>query len=125
MNVVQPSGTDILFVSTPHHGSSPDNDLLRIAYTRVQKDSPEFLTVHDGVDQNVDVKMSTLVFCAAPEPVLSLYDFIMTTFVSSNKDIRAQAGSATFAESPQKRVQVAGNTGVMRVLVKLDGIRGV
>lgn len=125
MNVVQPSGTDIRFVSTPQHGSSPDNDLLRIAYTRVQKDSPEFFTVHNGVDQNVDIKMSTLVFRAAPEPVLSLYDFIMTTFVSSNEDMRAQAGSATFGEDPQKRVQVAGNTGVIRVLVKLDGVRGM
>jgi len=125
MNVVQPGGTDILFVSTPQHESSGDSDLLRIAYTRVQKDSPEYLTVHDGIDQNVDIKMSTLVFRAAPEPVLALYDFIMSTFVSSNEVIRAQAGPVNFGEDPQKRVQVAGNSGIIRVLVKLDGVRGV
>jgi vacuolar protein sorting-associated protein 13A/C len=124
MNVVQPSGPDILFVSTPQHGSSPDSDLLRIAYTRAQKDSPEFLTMHDGIDQNVDIKMSTLVFRAAPEPVLALYDFIMTTFVSSNEDIRTQSGY-TVGEAPETQVQVTGNTGVIRVLVKLEGVRGM
>lgn len=124
MNIAQPSGTDIQLVSTPQYGSSSDDDLLRIAYTRVQKDSPEFLTVHDGIDQNVDIKMSTLVFRAAPEPVLALYDFIMTTFVP-NQDTRAKSGSATVGEDPLTQAQVAGNPGVIRVLVKLDGVQGV
>jgi vacuolar protein sorting-associated protein 13A/C len=124
MSVVQLNGPDIHFVSTPQHGSSPDNDLLRIAYTRVQNDSPEFLSMYDGIDQNVDIKMSTLVFRAAPEPVLALYDFIMTTFVSNGEDTRAQGGSAVVGKGPHTQIQAAGNTGVIRVSVSLDGVRG-
>ncbi|CCL98963.1 uncharacterized protein FIBRA_00971 [Fibroporia radiculosa] len=56
-------------------------DLLVVKYVRVQPRSPEFLSLYEGVDQNVDVKFTTFVFRAVPEPVLSMYEFIMTTFV--------------------------------------------
>jgi vacuolar protein sorting-associated protein 13A/C len=60
-----------------------EQDLVRIKYHRVQKESPEYLTVHEGIDQTVDVELSTFIFSAAPEPVLYLYDFMMSTFVSN------------------------------------------
>ncbi len=121
MDVVQASGTDIQFVSTPVHGTSRENDLLRIAYTRVQKESPDFLTVHEGIDQNVDIKMSTLVFRTAPEPVLSLYDFIMSTFVStSDKATNSFAPEEPHAVQPQSKGE-----GEIRVLIKLEGVRGM
>ena len=125
MNVVQHSGKkDIQFVSTPEHGPSRDNDLLRIAYTRVQKESPDFLTVHEGIDQNVDVKMSTLIFRSAPEPVLALYDFIMTTFASnSNEPMHLQTNRSGEAFQEVQAQNVA-DAGMIRVLVKLEGVRG-
>lgn len=124
MNVVQPSEADILFVSTPQHGSSRDNDLLRIAYTRVQRESPDFLSVYDSTDQNVEIKMSTLVFRIAPEPVLALYDLIMSTFGSNSENTRAETGSMV-GKNSQTQFQAAEPTGVIRVSVKLDGIRGL
>lgn len=36
---------------------------------------------HDGFDQDIKVLISTIIFHASPEPVIALYDFIMTTFV--------------------------------------------
>lgn len=35
-------------------------DLVRIRYQGVQKLSPEFMTVHEGVDKTVDVELSTI-----------------------------------------------------------------
>ena len=58
-----------------------DLKLVQVRYMRVQKDSPEFMTKHEGVDQSVDTELSTFRINIAPEPILSLYDFIMTTFV--------------------------------------------
>jgi len=120
MDVVQANDTDIQFVSTPVHGTSRENDLLRIAYTRVQKESSDFVTVHEGIDQNVDIKMSTLVFRAAPEPVLLLYDFIMSTFVSSDKVTNSVALEEPHANQPQTISE-----GEIRVLIKLEGVRGM
>jgi vacuolar protein sorting-associated protein 13A/C len=71
-------------VSSDLSGDTPgaaDHDLVRLKYSKVQKDSPEFQTVWEGVDQTIAVELSTFNFTVAPVPVLSLYDFIMTTFV--------------------------------------------
>lgn len=62
-------------------GSSGTTDLMEVAYRRVQKSSPDFISVYDGFDQSVEVKLSTFIFRAVPEHVLSLYDYLMTTFV--------------------------------------------
>ena len=81
MDVFQMGADPIRFMSSVDSESTTADDLLTVDYTRAQKASPEFLTVYEGIDQNIDVKISTFVFKAAPEAVLMLYDFIMTTFV--------------------------------------------
>lgn len=127
MNVVQPGGGDnIQFISTPTSTSSETKDLLRLAYTRVQKESPDFTSKYEGIDQNVDIKMSTLVFRAAPEPVLSLYDFIMTTFVTNPGSTSPPTKTEIPSSDAIEQDQFAQNAdGKIRVIVKLDGVRGV
>ncbi|KAF8168100.1 vacuolar protein sorting-associated protein 13 [Crassisporium funariophilum] len=124
MTVAQPSGKDLQFITTPEFSETNDKDLLRIAYTRVQKESPQFVTLYDGVDQNVDIKISTLVFRAAPEPVLALYDFIMTTFVpSSDRIIPNNSGQLSPQDLGPPNGDQSGTEGKIRVLVKLEGIQ--
>jgi vacuolar protein sorting-associated protein 13A/C len=123
MNVVQPSGQDIPFISTPEISATGNKDLLRIAYARVQKESPEFATIYESVDQNVDIKVSTLVFRAAPEPVLALYDFIMTTFVPRPDQV-PQNLSEPRPEQESGVVQGDSDSKI-RVLIKLEGIKGL
>ena len=80
-----------------------DEDLLIVKYTRVQQDSPEYQPVYEGIDQNVDVKISTFLFRAAPEPVVTLYDFIMTTFVPKNDgkvEVPPAAGTPSSTPAP-------------------------
>ncbi|KDR84988.1 hypothetical protein GALMADRAFT_233521 [Galerina marginata CBS 339.88] len=122
MDVVQPGGKDIRFISTPELGSM-EKDLLRISYIRVQKESPDFLTLAEGIDQNVDIKISTLVFRAAPEPVLALYDFIMTTFVP-NSDQVAEPSSGFQSPGINGEVDIpSGSDGKIRVLIKFEGVQ--
>lgn len=129
MNVIQPKGP-IKFISTPQEVTgSPD--LLQVKYTRAQKDSPEFLSTFDGVDQNVDVKMSTLVFRAAPEPILDVYDFIMTTFVPSNQPVSERkpdqlALPDTPSDDGTDEVAPVSDSPLdskIRVLVRLEGVK--
>lgn len=126
MDIVQKNSTDIQFVSTPVHDTSRESNLLQIVYTRVEKVSPDFLTVHEGIDQNVDIRMSTLIFRAAPEPVLSLYDFIMSTFVSTSDKVSNPQSTLFNPEEPHTvQTQTTGNEGKIRVLVKLEGVQGM
>lgn len=121
MNVGQSGLTPIKFMSSADSESPQDKDLLTVTYCRVQKESPEFHTVYEGIDQSVDVKISTFIFRVAPEPVLSLYDFIMTTFVpqSDNRTIDNQEHELTKV-SPD----ASAPEGKIRVLVKLASVQG-
>ena len=79
MNIYQHGLPTIEFMSSAD--TVGQDDLLIVRYRRCQPESPVFLTQFDGIDQSVDIKISTFIFKAAPEPVLAVYDFVMTTFV--------------------------------------------
>ena len=103
-----------------------EEDLLTVKYTRVQQTSPEYQPVYEGIDQNVDVKISTFLFRAAPEPVVTLYDFIMTTFVPQNN---GKAEAAPSPGTPEDGTPVAASasgtsSGKIRVLLMLASIQG-
>jgi vacuolar protein sorting-associated protein 13A/C len=74
------------------------DNLLTVRYKRCQPESPVFLSQFDGVDQSVDIKISTFIFKAAPEPVLAVYDFIMTTFVPGPVPNQRQQQNVAAAE---------------------------
>ncbi|PWZ02331.1 hypothetical protein BCV70DRAFT_172197 [Testicularia cyperi] len=63
--------------------SSPGDvrDLVRVKYTRVDPTSPEFMTKYEGIDQTVNVELSTINIMLTRVSVLAVYDWIMTTFV--------------------------------------------
>ncbi|KAH7883589.1 vacuolar protein sorting-associated protein 13 [Phlebopus sp. FC_14] len=117
MNVIQLGRAPLQLMSSGHAEDGEDNGLLCVSYTRVQKKSPEFSTVFESIEQNVDVRLSTFIFHAVPEPVISLYDFIMTTFVppASNPSPTQDSRDLTNgASSP------SSSSGAIRVTVRLD-----
>ncbi|BFZ60577.1 Vacuolar protein sorting-associated protein 13 [Saitoella coloradoensis] len=59
-------------------------DLVHIKYSKVDKDSPEFMTVYEGIDQNVDVKIATVNVIITRRSILTLLDFIVQTFTGGN-----------------------------------------
>jgi vacuolar protein sorting-associated protein 13A/C len=72
-------------MSSTGSDSPQDKNLLTVKYARAQKASPDFTTVYEGIDQSVDITISTVILRAAPEPVLTMYDFVMTTFVPKSE----------------------------------------
>jgi vacuolar protein sorting-associated protein 13A/C len=103
--------------------SPSDLKLVRVKYMKVQKDSPEFMGVHEGVDQSVDTELSTFKITLAPEPILSLYDFIMTTFVPKNDDNPDTNEQAAKHHQEQEAAQVSSDK--IRVRVKLTSAQGM
>ncbi|KAH9849745.1 vacuolar protein sorting-associated protein 13 [Lenzites betulinus] len=124
MHVNQPGKDRLEFVSSAAGPSAAD--LLTVKYTRVQQASPEYQPVYEGIDQNVDVKISTFLFRAAPEPVLTLYDFIMTTFVpQSGEKVEAPSSPSTPEGEvvPEVVVDAGGSPEKIRVLLTLASIQ--
>ncbi|KAI0218945.1 Vacuolar protein sorting-associated protein 13 [Massospora cicadina] len=60
-------------------GDSP-KALMRLDYTRVNPDSPEFESRFDGITQFVDATFSTVDIYVTPKTILELYYFLLATF---------------------------------------------
>ncbi|KAG0637605.1 hypothetical protein HOY80DRAFT_1138202 [Tuber brumale] len=61
---------------------SNDNPLFFVKYVKVKRESPEFMTVYEAIETNVDVSISTINVVITRKTVLTLLDFIITTFTS-------------------------------------------
>jgi vacuolar protein sorting-associated protein 13A/C len=95
-----------LLSSAVSSDASSDMKLVKVRYMKVQKNSPEYMTKHDGVDQSVETELSTFKITVAPEPILALNDFIMTTFVSQ-PDQQQQTVAEQAGEPKKDEVTVA------------------
>jgi len=132
MNIYQADLPTIDFMSSAD--TVGQDDLLIVRYKKCQPESPVFLAKFDGIDQSVDIKISTFIFRAAPEPVLAVYDFVMTTFVpgpASNQQQQAVAvvdGEVSTAQGkdaiPVVVVVQQQVTQKIRVLVNLASVQG-
>jgi vacuolar protein sorting-associated protein 13A/C len=125
---VQPDLEPIKFMSSAELDSLQHKNLLTVKYTRAQKASPEFTTVYEGIDQSIDITISTVILRAAPEPVLTMYDFFMTTFVPKSAPaaidaITNQVLSSNMTAPPGP--QQSGSTEKIRVGVKLASVQSM
>lgn len=61
-----------------------DNPLFIVKYVKVKKESPEFMTVYEAIETNVDISISTINVVVTRKTVLTLLDFAITTFTNPN-----------------------------------------
>ncbi|KAF5375265.1 hypothetical protein D9758_000284 [Tetrapyrgos nigripes] len=120
MELVHPGMKPLKFISSE---SLEERDLLSVSYVRVQQESPEFLSVYKGVQQNIDVNISAFSFQAVPEPVLSIYDFIMTTFVPEQGSAAVTQSSDVSDEKSPQEVAPDGKEGKIRIAVQLASVK--
>lgn len=123
MEVAEPGFEPVQLFSSAD--GSAGKHLLRVDYTRVQSTSPEYLSKYEGYDQIISVDVSTVIFRVAPEPLLTFYDLLMTTFVPSSPSAEdapylAQDSSAVAQLTPES----SSPTGKLRLLVKLACVEG-
>lgn len=103
-------------------GDSQTENLMKVAYRKVQKESPEYMSVFDGADQSIAVDLTTFRIHAKPEPLLALYDFIMTTFVPNNSDTTPDISPGDQTQLADAQNQQADNGDKIRIRVKLRSI---
>lgn len=99
---------------------------MKIGYRRAQKASPDFMSVYEGYDQSVEVRLTTFVVRAVPEHVITLYDYIMSTFVpnrNGNGSQQPQESSVHEPSAPDKQ-GAQQTTDQIRVRARLAEFQG-
>ncbi|RUS21382.1 hypothetical protein BC937DRAFT_92871, partial [Endogone sp. FLAS-F59071] len=69
-------------------------DLVEFNFVMVNQNSPEYFTKYEAIDQTIDLTLSTLNLIVTRSSILTLYNFILTTFVPSENT----AASTTSAQ---------------------------
>jgi len=104
-------------------------DLVHVKFVRVKKESPEFMSVYDGVEMNVDVAISTINLVVTRKTLLTLLDFILVTFTNNGANSQApmaitdEDSDAVVEVTPPSPVDPQGEVGAIRVKVDLKSIR--
>ncbi|KAK2461917.1 hypothetical protein APHAL10511_006380 [Amanita phalloides] len=122
MTLFQPGRNAIDFVSSPESDTTSDANLLHVKYTRIEKKSPDFLTISGGFEQEVDVRLSTFIFQASPEPLIAVYDLIMSAFVSREMQTVASKDTGDHEAKGLASVEEV-SSGRIRVKVNLASVQ--
>ncbi|KAH7312762.1 hypothetical protein B0I35DRAFT_481183 [Stachybotrys elegans] len=123
--------------------SSGDNEdlqagrsLVNVKYVKVNRLSPEFMSVYEGVETHVTTAISTINVIVTRKTLLTLLDFILVTFTGGNDQNDnqiSQTGQKAITEGDNPDVvvesdgtdtpQQPANAGSIRVKVDLKSIR--
>lgn len=71
-------------VSSQDVEEKEERDLINLKFVKVNKDSPEFESTYETIATNLDVSISTLNLVVTRKTLLTLLDFVLDTFASSD-----------------------------------------
>ncbi|KAI8644804.1 hypothetical protein BD408DRAFT_104972 [Parasitella parasitica] len=81
------------------HSQDDMKNLVNVEYIRCNKASPEYVSKYKGIDQTVQVTLSTLNFVVTRSSVLQLHNFILHTFVDDEVTSNAKSNDSTRRQS--------------------------
>lgn len=103
--------------------------LVKVNVVRVKKESPEFMSVYEGVETNVNVAITTINLIVTRRTLLTLLDFILVTFTNPGgnnqppqKAITDDGSELDFEVEPPGETQ-QNAAGAIRVKVDLKSIQ--
>ncbi|KAI5810307.1 hypothetical protein DFH27DRAFT_185031 [Peziza echinospora] len=110
-----------------------DKPLIYVKYVKVNPLSPDFMTIYEAIETNVDVSISTINVIITQKTILTLLDFILTTF--TNPDVQPQAtplsvegspieeGPSPNVQAPENKIRVKVDLKSIILILNYDGIR--
>ncbi|PGH18613.1 hypothetical protein AJ79_00392 [Helicocarpus griseus UAMH5409] len=111
-------------ISSKGFDANEDRDLFNLRFVRVNPSSPEFMSVYDGTEMNLDLSVSTINLVVTRKTLLTLLDFILITFTNPNNNDNTQKQVQDGPELPKdsKEEQKQPGKGKIRIKSKLERI---
>lgn len=115
----------------PATARSAERNLVTVTYVSVTPESPEYLEKYDGIESSVNVELSTIHLMLTRVSTLTIYDWIMTTFVPSEQPTGEQDGeqgesAGDLVRRTESKADVAapprGDSQKMRIRVNLSSV---
>lgn len=122
-----------MIASSDGFSSDSEKPLVYVKFVKVNPHSPEFMTVYEAIETNIDVSVSTINVILTRKTILTLLDFILTTF--TNPDVptvapqpageRENTNNETIAITPpqESKIRVKVDLKSIVLILNYDGIR--
>ncbi|KAI8878766.1 hypothetical protein K501DRAFT_124944, partial [Backusella circina FSU 941] len=106
------------------HGDTESKNLVDVEYIRCDRASPEYISKYKGIDQTVQVTLSTLNFVVTRSSVLKLHNFVLHTFVDAEV---TSSGAVTHVQQENENTlplapQPQNNNSSIYVRLLLDSV---
>ncbi|EEB06191.1 vacuolar protein sorting-associated protein 13a [Schizosaccharomyces japonicus yFS275] len=85
--------------------SNEKNSSVKIEYTCIDLDSPEFESVYKGIESTVNITIEQIQFNVVPSSFLVIYEYITSTFPNSQNPLL----KLRYVEPPELRRQLPAN----------------
>jgi vacuolar protein sorting-associated protein 13A/C len=115
--------------------SEDSKNLVHVKYFKVNQKSPEYMSKFEGIDQGVDIELSTINVIISRESILTLYSFILDTFTApptststptpQTVDVQpgAESGETRTPPSKPSTIRVKAKLNSIRFILNNDGVR--
>jgi vacuolar protein sorting-associated protein 13A/C len=94
-------------VSSENPKGSKSGDLFRLKFMKVNRDSPEFIPKYRGIAMNIHTTISAIDVVVTRRTLLTLLDFILTTFTNPDKPDSTTAEERRLSKVQSKQVKEA------------------
>lgn len=118
----EPSQEFKQIISSRDLDTKEDKDLFNVKFAKVNPDSPEFGSTYDGITTNLDVSISTLNLIITRKTLLTLLDFVLVTFASSEKPGIEESVKLGEPKGQEMVTQQASTADKIRIKVDLQSI---
>ncbi|KAG6005238.1 hypothetical protein E4U21_000317 [Claviceps maximensis] len=122
--VENPSGEFKSIVSS----GDPDDlkagrSLVHVEFKKINRQSPEFMPVYEGVETNITAVVSTINLVVTRKTLLTLLDFILITFTGDNDEQNTQTSAIDVTDYDEDKNPDEGTTQLSRPANETASIR--
>ncbi|KAK9722186.1 Vacuolar protein sorting-associated protein 13 [Basidiobolus ranarum] len=115
-------GFEQMITSKVDNPSGPNQSLLSLVYHSVKPESPEFVSKYESTDQSLDIVFSSVCIVITSRSVLTLYDFILATFVDDQYPDQKDLMDANSSQSSSTLAGASTSTGILKIKAEVTMI---
>ncbi|ORX97315.1 hypothetical protein K493DRAFT_336590 [Basidiobolus meristosporus CBS 931.73] len=105
---------------TSETGEEGQSELVRIHYHSISPQSPEYMSTYENFDQIVDIAFSSVSIVITNKSILTLYDFLLATFVPATV---SNATRDKLIENPEEAAaHPTPNNNTMKILARMKSV---
>ncbi|KEF54971.1 uncharacterized protein A1O9_08623 [Exophiala aquamarina CBS 119918] len=124
-------------ISSKGFKAEEEKDLFHVKFVKVNPESPEFKSTYEGIATNLDVAVSTINVIVTRKTLLTLLDFVLTTFagpgdkpveqgtkkLEGDKENEADLDTVTQAKQQPEKLRIKAELTSIALILNNDGVR--